>query len=218
MMSNSLIDLTDDLHRGFKIGKEMPKSMRKLSLDSLTKLSKLKDDSYALIIKTGHGKIRKYPVHSKDSVILSAWYLGKCGQSLTEKARIKAEHFIIKAANRLGLIKSTSTHSFKNNTVVDGIPVRRATHYALEDRWPIETENQIRLARNYFEENYKFFSPLERRKFVKSVEKQAKKLNIISGNGDTLMKYAGENKLSPFFSIAMNKRIKQAERMTESLL
>ena len=66
------------------------------------------------------------------------------------------------------------------------------THYALPhlQRYPITTPEQLKLAMDYFDQNYREFRPLERRAYAQAVEHRSEELGVKMAG--LVTKYAGE--------------------------
>lgn len=69
-------------------------------------------------------------------------------------------------------------------------PKLAATHYALGNKYPIDTYLQVKKAAAYFEEYENFFTPAQKREFCVNLVKQANKMVLKVPH--TVCKYAGE--------------------------
>jgi len=67
---------------------------------------------------------------------------------------------------------------------------KEASRFALGDRYPLDDYLQVKLAATYFEENYKFLDPKDRREYCQNMVKRANELNIQVS--DDARKYASE--------------------------
>ncbi|HUV85265.1 MAG TPA: hypothetical protein VMV86_06100 [Methanosarcinales archaeon] len=82
-------------------------------------------------------------------------------------------------------------------------------HYALpeKEKYPIETEEQVKLANDYFGKYIEKFHPIERASIASNIEKRAEAMNVNLDSG-WVSNYARRTSYSPDFDIHMSMRKK----------
>jgi len=80
-------------------------------------------------------------------------------------------------------------------------------HYALpgKEKYPLETEEQVKLANDYFGKYLEKFHPVERATIAANIEKRAEQLNMDCGSG-WIKNYSRRNNYSPEFDVHMKMR------------
>ena len=166
----------------------------------------LKMDDFACIIKTAEGNLYKFPINSKDNVLLNIHAFLHTQSNLPDEIVKTAGYFLNKAAEFWSIDVDLS--KYENNTVKTNIvnferinerkylekiaipeENRKYSIFALENKYPIDTPELMKQAEFYFNQYGYMFDPFEQYTFANNVIKQAEALSCpLSSRG--ILKYS----------------------------
>lgn len=182
-LANQVLDFYDDVSREMwqtVATSGIPAHVKTAAVSEPLELMKLGSSAYALSTRLPDGsELNKFPVFTKADTWISAQYFSKTAHKLPEGLRKIAQANLDKAMKQhgLGVMKKEATY--------------RPEHYALKDKYPIDSAVQVKLACAYFEEWKSSFSLSDRREYATKVASRAKQLGVADAAGPSLRKYAG---------------------------
>ena len=198
-ITGKVIDVYDDEKKDLL--KDNLEKVGSLVLDPVDKIDVLGDDQFAAIFMTKTGRaVRKYPVHTPDSTIISNLYFQKTASSFPEQIRGAIASFIKKACDKHGIDTPGEVEKVANgaeSNIIDlrasiaGAEKRAYKNYAIGGHYPIDTVEQVKCACEYFDENHILFTPEDRNKFAGSVSDRSQVLGVDVDQSSEIFKYAG---------------------------
>lgn len=201
-IAGCVLDVYDDINKD--ILKENLEKIGSFKLDPPDEIEKLSYSDFAAVFMTKTGRaIRRYPIHSPDSTALSALYFEKVAESLPETAKATIAFLIKKAHDVHSLPLPPAIEEAARQAQPDcsnilkiaeldlAVKEMSSTCFALDDKYPIDTPEQIKQASEYFEENHMYFCPEDRAKYASSVLGRTHELKFRVSSSSALHKYAG---------------------------
>ncbi len=219
-LEQQILDIYDDVHLEetlIKIADSIPDRLKNKEILAFEDRLNYNHGDFALCIITKTGSfLRKFPIKTELDTLLSANYLNLNQNKLPSEAIKTAAIKIKKACNKFNLPFSNplidlleGIDSFKeDNLFKEGYSKKIASieltknhdenlsYKALNDKYPINTIEEIRTAEKYFHKYASEFSPSEKHEFSKNLVKRA---NVIGYEVESpeLNKYAGVNGYNP---------------------
>lgn len=200
-VAGKVLDVYDDLK--LELLKENLDKVGKLKLAAVDQVGSLSDDQFALVFLTKTGRaIRKYPIHDRDSTLVSSLYFEKMASKLPPEAKEIAATFLKKAYQRHGIQTPEVLEKFAGEEIsTNRISVRDCSAlgteapqaYALGEQYPIDTETEVKSACAYFDENYGNLRPADRCEFASNVTARATELKAEIPETSFINKYAGDD-------------------------
>ena len=119
LKAGDLIDLYDDVDGRVIRDGELLRKHGELNVDPAADLTRLPDKEFALVVMTKTGrKIRKYPMHTPDSLAVSTHYFEKVGTALPEEAQKIAASNLYRGHLRHGARPTARLKAGKDDSVV----------------------------------------------------------------------------------------------------
>lgn len=197
-LAGRVLDLTDDpdgeLLKAAAEQGDIPDFVVEESHDK--DLSKLADAAFALITTDEAGrKIRKYAADRPGRAWANCLYFLNCGHALDKNAQVKIAKFFQHRFDLYGITADESLSKIASGEMVlqppteSGYGEPREEHYALikegHAMYPLFTEEHVKQAINYFDEQWHFFQPSDRRAFALKVAARIADLNKEAIGGAT---------------------------------
>lgn len=217
LLEQQILDIYDDIHLEktlIKIAHLVPKHLRDKDFLDFEDRKSCEDQDFALCIKTKTGNyLRKYPIKTDIDTYLSAKYLEMNHTKLPEQAakiatarvKIACDKFNIPFSNFLSHKYETEDdypeiNNFYNeiflkktaNSNQDILHEPNSSYKALNNKYPINTIDELRKADQYFDKYASQFSPFEKHEYSKNVVNRANTLGYEVYSSE-LKKYAGVN-------------------------
>lgn len=193
-LSNQILDFYDDSIDLYatETAKSSPEFVKTASIMSRDERNTSDKSLFALDILTKEGqRLQRFPISSKADTWLSAQYFQKTAHKLPTAAKIIAGGHIKAACEKFGLETPQELQGFEktaSNFYVETSMAKTASaklidvegdSYALNGKYPLFTEEQIKIASAYFSEYVGMFSDAkERHTFAKNLQKRAHALNV----------------------------------------
>jgi hypothetical protein len=207
-----IIDATDILLNADAAGIDKIASISDEVTDipSQEELVNIPMEKFACVIKSAHeGTVKKFPVHTKESTLLSMTALLHTHPTLPDEVVKTASANLLKAAYNWGIetnleeLKGLAKTAGKTNLVnldkVDEKKYMQKTSakeegpsykvFALEGRYPIDTPELMKRAEVYYRQYSDQFDPMEKYAYSRSMLKQAKAIDYHISN-PAILKYA----------------------------
>lgn len=207
MWNTKVLDINDDNGELLKTlidWDSLPEQLKTASISS-----PLYDDGYALSIQNGEYKLNKFACNTPENTALSLIYFLNHYDKLTDDQIKTAAVNLVNSANEFNLyipeelkrlaeeLKSHRSGSevrtrskFKTQDTLDGAEENAGIKLAtIMDHYPVETYEQVEMAKQYFSRYLTEFEPQERHKFASELKERMSLLKIASTKD--LDSYAG---------------------------
>ncbi len=210
-LSNQILDFYDDSIDLYatETAKSSPEFVKTASIMSREERGTADKSLFALDILTKEGqRLSKFPISSPADTWLSAQYFQKTAHKLPTAARVIAGGHLKEACSRFGIEIPGALKGFEktaSNFYVETSMEKTASAklvdvagdtYALNGRYPLFTEEQVKIASAYFNEYVGMFQDAkDRHTFAKNLQKRAFDLNVELPKKEksTLAKFASES-------------------------
>lgn len=202
-LENQVIDFHDDSKSVLRgLSKEaMPAGVRTSAVTAADALARLESDQFGLVVLTKSGAtLRKFPLATAADAWLSKIAMAANGHKLEPEMRSAAESRIQAALVRHGIESEghakTAAHRIHAEIGVGGQTTvtdsGKPAHCALADRYPLDTQEQVKTAADYFDSYGPQFTPKERREYCWNLAKRAAELKVELSQKAAFRKYAAE--------------------------
>jgi len=203
--------INEDIEKLANIVEGLSEDAQTAYIPSIEELESRKDKDFAAILWDPKiGSMRKFANYNSELTELNLAFLADIKNSLPEEVVKVAAANLTYAASKYNLNIPKELEEYKSekfvNNVVDLTSVNKvsyltktaskkklATHFALKDKYPIETEMELKKAASFFDKNYNKLNINEKLEFVANVQERAKELNV-SLSKTAVEKYASLSK------------------------
>lgn len=202
--------------------KEASANLKGEKISSPEAYDSMQDSDFAVILNTEDGaRLRKFAKMDKASTYINLKLLEQQKDSLPEDVVKTAATNLVRAAEDYKIPVSEWAQEFKTDSFIDNeVDITKLsydydieeshTHYANpeEQKYPIDTAEQIKQACEYFDHNHRYFSLDGKKAYADNVRDRAEDLNV--DIEDTLtFKYANldRTKVSSYLKDHIQKRI-----------
>jgi len=206
-LTNLELDFVDDLNGTMKLASQNENIVGKCKVGSIEDLS-AKD--YALVFMTKHGEDKRYPMKTRDQALLSCWYLEKNASKIPlEVTKVAASH--LKRAcggHKIPVSDFIEKHNSDDvdSNVVNPYMDSESGKFACDNKYPINTPEQIKIAVEYFEEHEKRFDPDHAFEFCNNVHDAASSFGLKIASEKKIMGYIPDG-YSNFLKLAFDNRL-----------
>jgi len=205
-LENAILDIFDDVNLKeslVKVANRLPEDLKNEPLSDMEERDSMADRNFALTLFTKNAnKLNRYPVDTKLNAALSNIYFDINHHKLPSGAIKVAGTFIKKACDKFGLEPSfavkqahsdnvLSNHFFEypsDETEVKHQEKKASSNFALNGKYSLETEDEIKKANEYFDKYAYQFSFEDRQEFAKNTFERSKQMGVSVGEG--VSKYA----------------------------
>jgi len=203
---NIELDFVDDINGSMKIASENRNTIGKLEIGEIEKLS---SSDYAIVFMTKHGEDGRYPLKTADQTKLSCVYLKENAAKLPKSFLKIASSRLKEACDKHGIktppFISENANGNADNHLVSPY-VEESEKFACQNKYPINSKNEVKTAIEYFEKNAKLFTPDEALEYCGNVIKEAEEHNIRIPHSSKINDY-DERNFSNILKLAIDKRI-----------
>ena len=237
-----MLDVYDDIF--FEHVTSKPELLEKVgSMQVLTteKLDHMPDENFALVVLASPRKVRRFPIHDKEHVILAKEYFEKNACKLTTYMQGTAAYFINRACKVHGIEDREFLEKCaeeRHSNYIDSempeygtpTPWKSISISMLSDKdfafvktadnktyryYPIDTAANLHSGIEHFTQNYNEYRPIERVKIASAMIRKAQELEE-EADLSVLSKYA-TIKPNPNFSLYMSMRKEILNDDTDSI-
>jgi len=222
-LENAILDIFDDVNLKeslVKVASKLPQDLRNEHLPDVNERDSLPDSDFALSLFTkSANKINRFPVNSKINTALSNIYFDLNHSKLPLGAVKVAASLIKKACDKYGLqpaysVKKASLENITSNCFLEN-PLeetgtvfqekKASSHFALNNRYSLESSDDIKKACTYFDKYAYQFNFEDRQEFAKNTYQRSKEMGIDTGK--EISKYASAHYGDDYsFSTAISLR------------
>lgn len=208
-LENAIIDIYDDVNLKetlTKVASRLPSNLRQEHLPAVHEKDSLEDSQFALSLFTkSASKLNKFPINSRINTALSSEYFELNHHKLPYEAQKIAAAFIHRACDKFGVepspsVKQASSSTTPSANIYFEKAIEKVGHFktasvggvfALDNKYPINTKEEVLKADSYFNKYASDFSIENKHEFAKNVCQRATQLGVITGAN--IQKYAASN-------------------------
>jgi len=212
-MNLDVIDhiINEDIEKLASIVEHLSDDVQTAYIPSIEELDLRKDKDFATILWDPKiGSMRKFAHFNSELTELNMAFLTDLKNSLPEEVVKVAAANLTCAASNYGLTVPKELDEYKSDkfisNVVDLTSINKvsyltktasknklAKYFALKDKYPIDTDMQVKKAASFFDKNYNKLDINDKLEFVANVQARAKELNV-SLSKTAVEKYASLSK------------------------
>jgi len=203
--------INEDIEKLATIVEHLSENVQTAYIPSIEELELKKDKDFAAILWDPKlGSIRKFANYNSELTELNIAFLDDLKNSLPEEVIKVAAANLTYAASKYNLTIPKGLEDYKSEKFIDNVvdltsiskvgyltkkasKKKLAKYFALKEKYPIDTEMQVKKAASFFDKNYNKLNINDKLEFVANVQERADKLNV-SLSKTAIEKYANLSK------------------------